>query len=934
MSTGVTFNGSSYTIPALADASWGTNVSNYLIAIASGCLQKTGGAFTLSAADVDFGATYGLKSAYFKSRTANIATTGILELAKTDTIAWRNNANGADISLGIDSSDNLIFNSLVIANSSGSQTFTNKLLSDSTVKFANVSDATKLLMFSLGGATTGKTMTLISSHTNNRSLTFPDATDTFAVLATQQTFTNKILSDSTVLFGNVSDTTKALLFSLGGATTGKTMTFLSSHTNNRTLTFPDATDTLATLAATQAFTNKDYQGGTASDTSRITLPKASSSTLSGLTRKQGTVVYDSTLNQVFSDDGTNLNPIGSGAGEKNYITTGSSNAAGWTASGVGVTVATDTTAADLPRAITSKSGILISRASGSTAYAYYRFTLDSADYNKKLKIAFAMKPGGSYVASDFKVDMYSNTAADYSGTSARLTLSTDSSAVSALPNATLVYQTTFDSTSSSAPYMELRVGLNASTSGTTIVISDVIVGPGIITQGTAVSPAQAWTPTSSTWTSNVTFTGQYWRIGSRGRFHAKATLSGAPSNAALTIAMPTGLTIDSSVLNTTVYATSLGEASASIATTMEVVTNGNTSTVQVVYTNSITAANIGTLDATHPVTWANGNTIDVWWEVPVSEWAGSGTVNVVQNDTEYASNSSTADSSDTTSFVYGPSGSVVPGALTATRKKRVSFQTPIQATDLLFIEIQVAGTGAWIELIGYQADTDISPLTFQNSVSYGVSLVPVTSTTVDAQFGRYSGASGSTFGAAGAAWSSASTTRWRVRKAAGGQAIGFGNVAQSTSGLVKSAGQLQGTNTNDVAAAGFVGEYIEGNAAAGAVSLTSGTNSEVASASFTAGCWDLQSIVVFSTAASTSVTRLETFIGTASGDNTTGKDATRNNAAFAQAAGVPGSNNLTLISPVFRVNITATTTYYAKTIQVFSISTMTAGGTIHGTRVR
>lgn len=75
-------------------------------------------------------------------------------------------------------------------------------------------------------------------------------------LTTAQTLTNKTLKDSTNIFGNVSDVTKALKFSLGGATTAKTMTIASSHTVDRTITLPDATDTLTGKATTDTLTNK------------------------------------------------------------------------------------------------------------------------------------------------------------------------------------------------------------------------------------------------------------------------------------------------------------------------------------------------------------------------------------------------------------------------------------------------------------------------------------------------------------------------------------------------------------------------------------------------------------------------------------------------------------------------------------------------------
>lgn len=104
MGTSVTLNATSYTIPALAEDNWGTDVSNYLIALSTGVLSKAGGAFTLTA-EVDFGATYGLKSAYFKSRGTNPAQAGVVRLANAEYVYWRNAANSADLGLRVNSSN-------------------------------------------------------------------------------------------------------------------------------------------------------------------------------------------------------------------------------------------------------------------------------------------------------------------------------------------------------------------------------------------------------------------------------------------------------------------------------------------------------------------------------------------------------------------------------------------------------------------------------------------------------------------------------------------------------------------------------------------------------------------------------------------------------------------------------------------------------------
>ena len=113
MSQNITLNGNVYIIPDVGETGWGQNLTNYFVAIPAGVLQKSAGLFTLTA-DVDFGANFGVKSLYYKTETANDAASGQVRLAKTDTVSWRNNANGADLALGINGSDVLTFNGNVV----------------------------------------------------------------------------------------------------------------------------------------------------------------------------------------------------------------------------------------------------------------------------------------------------------------------------------------------------------------------------------------------------------------------------------------------------------------------------------------------------------------------------------------------------------------------------------------------------------------------------------------------------------------------------------------------------------------------------------------------------------------------------------------------------------------------------------------------------
>jgi hypothetical protein len=69
---------------------------------------------------------------------------------------------------------------------------------------------------------------------------------------------------------------------------------------------------LADISSSQVITNKDIDGGTASNTNRLTVPKDTKANLDALTRKEATLVYASDENKLYADDGSELAPIGGG----------------------------------------------------------------------------------------------------------------------------------------------------------------------------------------------------------------------------------------------------------------------------------------------------------------------------------------------------------------------------------------------------------------------------------------------------------------------------------------------------------------------------------------------------------------------------------------------------------------------------------------------
>lgn len=132
MSVPLTINGVTFSYPSQFDLNWGPTLTNWSTAVTNGMLQKAGGTFTLTS-EVDFGASYGLKTLYYKSRETNPGSTGILRLGNASTgIVWRNALNNGDLGLTVNSSNQLTFNGAPIAASSS--------LTDSHIYVGNASN--------------------------------------------------------------------------------------------------------------------------------------------------------------------------------------------------------------------------------------------------------------------------------------------------------------------------------------------------------------------------------------------------------------------------------------------------------------------------------------------------------------------------------------------------------------------------------------------------------------------------------------------------------------------------------------------------------------------------------------------------------------------------------------------------------------------------
>jgi hypothetical protein len=362
----------------------------------------------------------------------------------------------------------------------------------------------------------------------------------------------------------------------------------------------------------------------------------------------------------------------------------------------------------------------------------------------------------------------------------------------------------------------------------TLSFTNVIVGPGIQPQGAVVGGWVNFTPVTFGATTYSSLTGRYRRVGDSAQIRISATINAASGT--YWFDMPSSIgTIDTTKVRNGNYQDQYGVAtyynSPSVNYAGIVQKTNVANRVRIV---GPSGGNEWSQSTNTPITPAAGHGIELEFTVPIAEWAGSGTVQLAQNDVEYAYNTSTSTTaSDTTSFGYGPGGALI-GSIANALERTVQFQTPIQTGDQLVLEVYDGTT--WLDVNKALPFNTSLTYVVQNTKSYGMGIKSSTSTKVVVRFGTYATPSGATYDSAGAAWSGYGAFYWRVRKSSAGAAVGFGIVSPGvSSGLVSAAG-LPGNTTGNAIASGYVGQVLSVVQSAWASAGTSGQVFNVGSA--------------------------------------------------------------------------------------------------------
>jgi hypothetical protein len=361
------------------------------------------------------------------------------------------------------------------------------------------------------------------------------------------------------------------------------------------------------------------------------------------------VVFDTTSNKPYYDDGSNLKVIGSGSGgASNLIEDGDAEA------GITNFVEGSYTAATRPAGtFTASSGagtFAISTSTSSPIFGNTSFLLT--------KSTGASRQGRA-IERTIPIDLgyrtkMLKTRIDYtivSGTFVAGSNSTDSSLIwyiGQFNGSTWSYTEPssfkmFSNSTTNSDWVEGEFQVNADTTqikliayvaetanSAWVVKAEVGIRPSTILAGTTITDWVSYTPTGS-WSTNTTYTGRWRRVGDNAEYNVGISLAGAPTAANLTVNLASGHVIDTTKFPLTPGAndTVIGKSSANDSgTSYSLDTYYSTTTAVTVkaIATSATWGSGGTVSNTVPVTFGASDTLNILFQVPITGWSSSSQV--------------------------------------------------------------------------------------------------------------------------------------------------------------------------------------------------------------------------------------------------------------------------------------------------------------------
>lgn len=316
---------------------------------------------------------------------------------------------------------------------------------------------------------------------------------------------------------------------------------------------------IVTISDAQVLTNKDIDGGTASNTSRLTVPKDSKTNLDALTRKEATVLFDTVSKKFYGDDGSTLKELGSGgsgAGGINHISNGDAEDTTTTA-----WVADNVAAATRPSGafLGSPAGLTFTNTATSPLYQTRSFVLSKDASNRQGQIyyyPFTIQTAHQAIMHTIEMDMLVD-----SGTFVGGSKTTDSDVIVYIydvtnsvwiePSNFKFYSNTkekftaqFQTSSNGTSYRLVFYVASTSANAYALKLDNIKVAPSQFIYGSAITDWISYTPTTAGFGTITTADFAYRRIGDsiqiRGRFAA-----GTVAATTASVSLPSGFVIDS-----------------------------------------------------------------------------------------------------------------------------------------------------------------------------------------------------------------------------------------------------------------------------------------------------------------------------------------------------------------------------------------------------